>query len=191
MEYEGLNFAHIRLEGEELNDLHFDGCTFVHCELIDTKLVGCSFTDCKFEHCKALNGIYTHVNASDNAFTDCALIGIQWPDFMTARSVRLPFASLVRCKLSYNVFHGMRMKRIDFGESDLTGCIFEDCDLSESKFCHCTLSEATFSNNNLMHADFRGAKAYEFSTAENRIRQAKFSFPEVMGLLKALEIVVE
>ena len=71
------------------------------------------------------------------------------------------------------------------------GSFFEECDLTEADFRECNLEEAVFVNDNLMKADLRGAKNYVISPESNRVRKAKFSFPEVMSLLKCLEIEVE
>ena len=48
-----------------------------------------------------------------------------------------------------------------------------------------------FTGANLTRADFRGAKDYVISPQDNRVRRAKFSFPEVMSLLRCLEIEIE
>ena len=56
------------------------------------------------------------------------------------------------------------------------------------------MTDANFTHphdTNLMKADFRGAKNYVISPQDNRVRKAKFSFPEVLSLLKCLEIEIE
>lgn len=40
-------------------------------------------------------------------------------------------------------------------------------------------------------ADFRGAVEYIIDIKSNRLKGAKFSFPEVVNLLGALEIVID
>ncbi len=65
------------------------------------------------------------------------------------------------------------------------------CGLTEANFRDCNLAETVFANMNLMKDDFRGTKSYVISPQNNRVRKAKFSFSEVLSLLKYLEFEIE
>ncbi len=65
--------------------------------------------------------------------------------------------------------------------ADLTDSDFSDSDLSGSQF-HRTLLENT---------NFKGAYHYTIDPASNRLKKAKFSYPEVLSLLAPFEICVE
>lgn len=69
--------------------------------------------------------------------------------------------------------------------------IFEECDLQESNFRNCRLEATQFFRCDVRKADFREAKGYVIDIPSNKLRQAKFSFPEVVSLLDSLEIKIE
>ena len=68
---------------------------------------------------------------------------------------------------------------------------FEECDLQESNFRNCRLEATQFFRCDVRKADFREAKGYVIDIPSNKLRQAKFSFPEVVSLLDSLEIKIE
>ena len=85
-------------------------------------------------------------------------------------------------------------KEFAMADSEMLPCLLytsEECDLTEADFRDCNLAETVFTGANLTRADFRGAKDYVISPQDNRVRRAKFSFPEVMSLLRCLEIEIE
>ena len=79
-------------------------------------------------------------------------------------------APFLDCRLSECYFNHTQLKNADFSGSSLNGTRFHDCDLSE--------------------ADFTKASEYFIDPAANKIRKAKFSLPEAIGLLKGLEIAL-
>jgi len=66
-------------------------------------------------------------------------------------------------------------------ETDLTGAVFDNCDLTQAIFDHTILEKA----------DFRTSYNYSFDPEINRIKKAKFSVPEVSGLLDKYDIDIE
>ncbi|MGL4875523.1 MAG: pentapeptide repeat-containing protein [Clostridium sp.] len=66
-----------------------------------------------------------------------------------------------------------------------------NCDLREAKFKDSSLSESIFENTNLSKADFSEAMDYVISPERNKIKKAKFSMPEVLGLLKDFDITIK
>jgi len=78
-------------------------------------------------------------------------------------------------------FESCDMQEADFTEADMTGAVFSGCDLLRSTFMH----------TNLEKADFRSAFNYSFSPETNRIRKARFSMPDVTGLLDGYGIIIE
>jgi uncharacterized protein YjbI with pentapeptide repeats len=58
-----------------------------------------------------------------------------------------------------------------FRQVDFLNTTFQDCDLSKS--------------------DFREAKNYRINTESNRVAKARFSLPEVVGLLDNLNVIIE
>ena len=85
---------------------------------------------------------------------------------------------------------------LDLRRLKIINCIAEDTDftqsnLSDSVFQGTSLAEARFFKNDLSRADFRGAKGYAFDPATCKLSGAKFSFPEVLGLLAVHNISIE
>ena len=73
----------------------------------------------------------------------------------------------------------------------MTLCLFDGCQLAEAKFKNCRLSGTQFTGCNLQKADFRGAAGYSIDLATNRLKAARFSFPEVVRLLDGLGIQID
>ena len=70
---------------------------------------------------------------------------------------------------------------VDFTDADLSNAVFDNCDLMGS----------TFMNTNVEKANFSTAKNYSINPAFNKIKKAKFSVPEITGLLHQYDIVIE
>jgi uncharacterized protein YjbI with pentapeptide repeats len=68
---------------------------------------------------------------------------------------------------------------------------FVDADLSMALFDNCDLQGAIFENSLLEKTDFLTAKNYSINPEINRIRKAKFSIPEVVGLLSKYDIIIK
>ncbi len=73
------------------------------------------------------------------------------------------------------------IRDVDFREADMTSASFTGSDLTESLFGSTTLK----------NADFRGARNYQIDPLRNTITGAKFSLPEALSLLYALEIEID
>ena len=73
-----------------------------------------------------------------------------------------------------------RLHEVDFAEADMMGVNFNNCDLSGS----------SFEKTNLEKADFRTAFNYSFDPEHNKIKKAKFSKEEVVGLLRKYNIEI-
>ena len=93
--------------------------------------------------------------------------------------------------LKYAAFAQMKLSRFDFSGCELLECLFDGCQLAEAKFKNCRLSGTQFTGCNLQKADFRGAAGYSIDLATNRLKAARFSFPEVVRLLDGLGIQID
>jgi uncharacterized protein YjbI with pentapeptide repeats len=70
---------------------------------------------------------------------------------------------------------------VDYREASLVGADLRGSDFSDSFFIH----------TDLTRADLRRASNYHISPKTNELRGAKFTLPEAMALLYAMEIEVE
>lgn len=83
------------------------------------------------------------------------------------------------------------MQGTEFDGSVLAGSTFSDCNISGGSFRGCDLEDAEFLRCNLAGADFREASGYVIDLESCRVKKARFSFPEVVGLLRTLDIVID
>jgi uncharacterized protein YjbI with pentapeptide repeats len=120
-------------------------------------------------------------------FIECRLIGIHFEDCSNF-GLQISFD---KCTLDYSTFNQMNLKKIDFKGCILYEVDFTESDCNDSTFEKCDLNRAIFSNTNLTGADFRSAYNYEIDPRNNQIKEAKFSFPEIVGLLKSFDIRIE
>ncbi len=95
------------------------------------------------------------------------------------------------CQLNHSSFYGMKLNRCSFNNSILEGIDFIEANLAGSALTNCNLSKALFENTNLEKADLRGSANYSIDPETNRIKGAKFSLPEVGGLLDKYGISIE
>lgn len=80
------------------------------------------------------------------------------------------------------------MKNVSFQGSRLKENYFTNTLLNGADFSHVDLSGTIFHNCDLSKADFSTASKYEIDPQSNKIKKAKFSLPEVIGLLSSFEI---
>jgi uncharacterized protein YjbI with pentapeptide repeats len=78
------------------------------------------------------------------------------------------------------VLDSCSLKQVDFAETDLSAAVFKNCDLTDAVFMQTILEKA----------DFRTAKNYAFDPEQNKIKKAKFSLPDVAGLLNKYNIEI-
>ena len=83
----------------------------------------------------------------------------------------------------------------------LKNALFSKCSIKEADFSQSQLNDSSFSNSDLMRSnfvgsnlsgcDFRGAINYVIDIESCNLKKAKFSSPEVLGLLSNLDILID
>ncbi len=184
-------FQELELIGEEIEGMEFSDCTFQHCMIDGCVISRCKFSDCQFVDCRISNVRGNHANMIDTGFTSCYLAGINWSEFLSSGKFIVPINHFEDCQLKYNQFTENNFSKFNFAGNRITGSLFADCNLTESKFSSCDLENTEFFRSNLTKADFRGASGYIVDIGNNKLKGAKFSFPEVVNLLNGLGIVIE
>jgi fluoroquinolone resistance protein len=122
----------------------------------------------------------------DVVFRSCKLLGIPWiqaddlinPDFED-------------CKLDFSNFAALKLKKTRFFRCGLRDVDFSQAELTESDFREADFLNARFSGSNLVKCDFRGSLNYVISPVENKVKGARFSMPEALGLLSGFGIVLD
>ena len=172
--------------------LKFTDCVFENCTFEDCKITGCSFVNCRFYKCSIISLTSKNSELKSAVFQNCNLIGIHcWNKLLPAGSYARSIDKVKDCCMKYNSFVEMPFRKFDFSGNIIQESIFEECDLQESNFRGCRLESTQFFKCDIPRADFRDARGYVIDIPSNKLRQAKFSFPEAVSLLNSLEIKVE
>ena len=166
---EGVDFTSEKLQSE------YEGCEFLNCHFSTTDLSNITFIECKFDQCDLSNATLKQTAFKDVGFENCKLLGLQFDDC----NKFLLEMSFSNCQLDFSSFYGLKLK----------GTRFKSCKLQEVDFSK--LAGAIFYRTMLEKADFRGASDYTIDPEENKIKRARFSNPDVIGLLSKYDIQID
>ncbi len=75
-------------------------------------------------------------------------------------------------------------------EQNIDGQLFKSENFSKKNLEKQSFINCSFSSCDLSGADFSSATEYEIDPRTNKIKKAKFSFPDVAGLLRAFDIII-
>jgi uncharacterized protein YjbI with pentapeptide repeats len=95
------------------------------------------------------------------------------------------------CQLNHSSFYEVKLNKTKFKNCKLQEVDFTDSDLTEASFDNCDFLKATFKNTIIERADFRSSYNYEINLEQNRIKGAKFSLKDVVGLLSQYQIKID
>lgn len=165
-EFENCHFQLIDFSNYSLNNYRFFDCQFSHCNFSLVQLVNSSFRNIEFNECKLL-GL---------RFEQCQEFGTS----MIFKKCILNHSSFYKIKAKNTVFNECSMVEVDFTSADLTGSIFDNCDLSN----------AQFDQTNLEKTDFTNALNFNINPITNKVRKAKFTRDNLMGLVQNLGIII-
>ena len=116
-------------------------------------------------------------------FKECKFVGTEF-----YRCEKLNHVKFLKCILQTCNFTDLKLKGFSFKASKLKEVHFSNTDLSEADFSDTDLLGTIFHQCNLTKANFRDAKNYQIDFATNNLKKAKFTFPDVINLLKSLDI---
>ncbi len=92
--------------------------------------------------------------------------------------------------MQYCNFSDLNLKNGSFENSKLRESYFTNTSLVGANFSGADLQGTIFHNCDLCKADFSTATHYDIDPQTNKIKKAKFSFPEVIGLLRGFGITL-
>lgn len=189
MEFENTTIQHLNMQNDEVINKQYTNCIFKSCMYIDTKVKHCKFVDCKFDHCTIIHPIVDDCIVMNCNFVHSRLMSINWSD---VESDLMPsINSIKNCQLSDQTFANLNLKEIDFSNNLIKHTLYSNCYLKESDFSNCDLEQTSFEQCDLRKAIFEDAYSYYINTKTCKLKDAVFSFPEVVNLLKDLEIKVK
>ena len=119
------------------------------------------------------------------------LVGINWSVWGPSRWFGSALSKVTDRKIKYNTFTEMTYPKFDFSGSSITGSMFAKIDLSGSSFHGCNLADTEFFQCDLRKADFREASGYKVDVLSCKVKDARFSYPEVVNLLHYLGIKMD
>ncbi|MBC7426078.1 MAG: pentapeptide repeat-containing protein [Bacteroidia bacterium] len=164
---------------------------FIKCSFHKSSLKGCTFEnsvfeDCVFDDCDISLMKFKDTSFSNVTLKNCKAIGVLWvetnnPFSINCTNTRLSFCSFYSKSLKKSKFVNCIADEVDFSECNLAGADFTGTDLRNARFLNCDLSKA----------NFVGALNYFIDARSNKISKARFSLPEALSFLTALDIELE
>lgn len=192
-DFEQIEFNDITINDETLDDKFFFDCIFTNCDFTDSKFVNCKFNNCKFLNCNLSLIKIPKCYLSGNTFDKCKMVGIDWTvgAWKTPSKKRQPFTNIFRnSSLDYSFFVGMNLTEIKMIHCTAKEVYFDRAIICEGDFDGTDLERAIFTNCDLTKTDFSNAQNYSINPTLNIISQAKFSMPEALALIYALDIEI-
>ncbi|GAA0871977.1 pentapeptide repeat-containing protein [Gangjinia marincola] len=165
-DYEGCLFKQCQFTESDLSEIRFIDCEFIGCNLSNVKLQGTSFQQVRFDECKLLGLHFEHC--------DAFAFGI------TCKKTQLMPASFYQCALANTIFEACDLTEADFTQANLTNAVFNES----------TLNRAIFDQTILEQADVSRASGIQIDPTKNKLRGAKFSRENALGLLQGFGIEV-
>ncbi|MDT8381505.1 MAG: pentapeptide repeat-containing protein [Brevefilum sp.] len=197
------NFSNTNIQDEYFSNLDFalqsieklmlTNCTFRGCHLTETILTACLIENCRFINCDLSLMKIPQTHFHETSFKDCRMLGINWcmADWEARSLITKKRVGFENCLLDHSIFSGLDLSEtqfikckahhLDFEGANLTKAVFRQSDLEGTLFLKCDLSEA----------DFYGAVNYSIDASQNKLHKTRFSLPEAVSLLHALDILLE
>ena len=120
-------------------------------------------------------------------FNGCKLAGV---NFSSCDTSLLFSINAHKSYFQYCNFSALPMQKASFKECVIHNSKFIDTVLQKSSFEASDFAGTTFNNCDLRETHFERAFNYCINPCENKIKKATFSFPECIGILKALDITI-
>ena len=165
----------------------YDCCTFVNCHFAEADFSALVFMECTFDNCD-LSNVNLNLTAFKTViFKNCKLLGLRFEDCQST------FLSIefMDCKMNFSSFYQMKRPKVSFNNCQLQEVDFSEADFSKVNFENCDLKSAIFDQTNLEGADFRTAHSFEIHPVLNRLKNARFSRDNVLGLLSHFDIKID
>jgi len=180
--YTDLKAADLAAMPQHLEDCRFERCELDGLDLSEKKFEECTFHDCYF---KANN--LTKTAFQNVTFEKCKLTGL---DFEPCSSMLLDM-TFVDSTLSICSFRGVGLKDMKCRVSEFDECDFSEADLQGVIFDRCSLKRSTFDQSDLKKADFREATDFDINPEWNKMKGARFSSSNLIGLLRKYGLKVD
>jgi uncharacterized protein YjbI with pentapeptide repeats len=182
----GQTFDKVDFKAVALAKGEYEDCTFIQCDFSGVDLSVLRFVDCSFKACNLSLAKLMKTGFHGVAFAGCKMWGLH---FDQCSEFGLSF-SFDNCSLNHSSFYQVKIKKTIFKDCQLHECDLTECDLGGAKFENCDFASAVFERTILEKADLSSARNYVIDPELNKIKKAKFSIPEVVGLLSKYDIEI-
>lgn len=179
--YKSEDFSKKVLDNSTFTHCTFNHCNFSECFLRNSKFCFCTFVDCNLSLIK-IEG----TRLQEVQFQECKIVGVEFFKceklFFSVcfKNCLLHYCNFSDLPMKNGRFHGSKLKENHFTNTCLIGADFSGVDLTGTIFHNCDLSKA----------DFSTAVHYNIDPQTNKIKHAKFSLPEAIGLLRAFDVTI-
>lgn len=180
--FEKIDFTVSTPDSTEYEDCLFTNCNFYNGNLTDISFEKCTFEGCDFSLAKLNNTVFIDVQ-----FLNCKLLGLHFED--CSKFILTFFFE--NCILKLSSFYKLHMKKTRFVNCNLQETDFSGADLSGAVFDGCDLHRAIFDLTKLEKADFYTSFQYSINPEKNKLKKARFSRREVIGLLNQYDLRIE
>ncbi len=181
-EFQKLACSELDLRRKEFSGCIFKKCDFSGCALSGSAFIDCSFIDCNFSNTKVDNCSFQNV-----CFENSKLLGVM---FSTIDTLLIGWV-YKKCNINLCDFSNLDIKNSQFLECEIRESDFVGANLYSSDFSGSSMSASKFQNTNLEKTNFVGAKDYYIDPRYNKLKEARFSYPEALSLLDSFGVKVE
>ncbi len=184
-------FRDAQLEpGGEVLSSEFHDCLFLHCSFAQSILRRCRFVNCVLRECDLSLVQVPGSRFTSTRFEKCKVIGVNWSAADWPSTGLANPLGFVDCALSHSTFMGLTLPGMEIKDCVALDVDFREADLSGADFAGTDLAQSLFANTNLSEADLSRARNYHIDPGQNTLKRARFSLPEVMSLLRSMDIVI-
>ena len=167
----------------QVSGCEFDGCRFEGCVLIDASFASCRFTECLFESCDLTAMKLKNSFFSDVTIQNSKAIGIKW------EMCRAPLGVVFQeSNLAASTFYSLDLRHLKVTGCEAKEMDFSEANLKQADFSGSNLEGTVFDGADLEGADFSSAVNYTIDPMKSNLKNARFSLPEAVSLLKGLPI---
>lgn len=185
--YENEQFSSVDFTDISFTERSFTNCIFEHCTFMNSQWSKAKFYSCTFNGCNLSLVKILGVFLQEVTFNECKLVGLEFHKCdKTFFHVNAQQSLLLDCN-----FSDLNMSKTSFHKSKLEECRFVNTKLVGANFSETDLQGTVFQQCKLDGADFREARNYAINLKANSVKKAKFSYPEVITLLKSFDIVID
>ena len=183
-------FKRINYQNRIVDHRSFDHCIFSHCSFQETIFQNCKFRDCTFLDCDLRLMHVTGSSFRDTVFKNSAVTGVNWVEGSWSKSGLLESIGFIDSEISHSTFLGLELRKMVIRKCVAKNADFAEANLTEADCTYTDFTESRFLRTNLTGTDFTHARNYAIDVSLNTVKQAKFSLPEAVNLLRCMNIIL-